>query len=345
MEADMKAIQIVKPGELKLIEMEKPVLTEKDNVLIKMTAAGICGSDMGIYHGTNAAATYPRVIGHEMVGVVEEIGSNVTRLKVGDRVIVDQVVNCGHCYACRIGRGNVCGHLKVRGVHIDGGYREYMAVPEHDCYLLPDMLPDTEAVMIEPTTIAIQSCSRAELCEDDTLLILGCGALGSSILKIARLSGAKIIVADMIEEKLQEALENGADYAINIQKEDVVEKARELTEGYGPTVSIDAACTKDSLLTLLNATGNAGRVMTMGFSVAPTEVNQFVITSKELDVRGSRLQNKKFQTAIDLINEGKLDLSGTVSHTFPIEKAQEAFDFMDSKDKSIRKVVLTFDEE
>lgn len=341
----MKAIQIVKPGELKLIEMEKPVLTEKDNVLIKMTAAGICGSDMGIYHGTNAAATYPRVIGHEMVGVVEEIGSNVTRLKVGDRVIVDQVVNCGHCYACRIGRGNVCGHLKVRGVHIDGGYREYMAVPEHDCYLLPDMLPDTEAVMIEPTTIAIQSCSRAELCEDDTLLILGCGALGSSILKIARLSGAKIIVADMIEEKLQEALENGADYAINIQKEDVVEKARELTEGYGPTVSIDAACTKDSLLTLLNATGNAGRVMTMGFSVAPTEVNQFVITSKELDVRGSRLQNKKFQTAIDLINEGKLDLSGTVSHTFPIEKAQEAFDFMDSKDKSIRKVVLTFDEE
>lgn len=341
----MKAVQIVKPGELKLIEMEKPVLTEKDNVMIKMTAAGICGSDMGIYHGTNAAATYPRVIGHEMVGVVEEIGSNVSRLKVGDRVIVDQVVNCGHCYACRIGRGNVCGNLKVRGVHIDGGYREYMAVPEHDCYLLPEMLPDTEAVMIEPTTIAIQSCSRAELCEDDTLLILGCGALGSSILKIARLSGAKIIVADMIEEKLQEALENGADYAINIQKEDVVEKARELTGGYGPTVSIDAACTKDSLLTLLNATGNAGRVMTMGFSVAPTEVNQFVITSKELDVRGSRLQNKKFQTAIDLINEGKLDLSGTVSHTFPIEKAQEAFDFMDSKDKSIRKVVLTFDEE
>ncbi len=341
----MKAIQIVRPGELRLIEMEKPVLTEKDNVLIKMTAAGICGSDMGIYHGTNAAATYPRVIGHEMVGVIEEVGAGVTHLKVGDRVIVDQVVSCGHCYACRIGRGNVCGSLRVRGVHIDGGYREYMAVPEHDCYLLPKTLPDTEAVMIEPTTIAIQSCSRAGLCEDDTLLILGCGALGSSILKIARLSGARIIVADMVEEKLQEALKNGADYAVNIQKQDVVEQAKKLTEGYGPTVSIDAACTKDSLLTLLNATGNAGRVMTMGFSVAPTEVNQYVITSKELDVRGSRLQNKKFQTAIDLINEGKLDLAGTISHTFPLEKAQEAFDFMDSKDKSIRKVVLTFEEE
>ena len=94
---------------------------------------------------------------------------------------------------------------------------------------------------------------------------------------------------------------------------------------------------------VLKATGNAGRVITMGFAVAPTEVNQFLITSKELDVRGSRLQNKKFQKAIDLIKEGKLDLSGTVSHTYPFEKAQEAFDFEDSKDPSMRKVVLTFE--
>ena len=257
-------------------------------------------------------------------------------------MIVDQVVSCGECYACRKGRGNVCGSLKVRGVHIDGGYEEYLTVPEQDCYLLPEKLSDVEAVMIEPTTIAIQSCSRAELCEEDTLLILGYGALGSSILKIARLSGAKIIVADVIEEKLHEALKNGADYVINIAQEDVIEKVKELTAGYGVTVSIDAACVNDSLLTLLKATGNAGRVITMGFAVEPTEINQFLITSKELDVRGSRLQNKKFQEAIDLIQEGKLDLSGTVSHVYPIEKAQEAFDFVDSKDPSIRKVVLTF---
>ena len=338
----MKAIQIIKPGELKLIDMDKPVITKKDNVLIKMKAAGICGSDMGIYRGTNAAATYPRVIGHEMVGVVEEVGEGVASLKPGDRVIVDQVVSCGHCYACRKGRGNVCGNLQVRGVHIDGGYREYIAVPEQDCYLLPDTLSDVEAVMIEPTTIAIQSCSRAGLCEEDVLLILGCGVLGSTILKIARLSGAKIVVADIVQDKLEEALDNGADYVINNSKEDLAERMRELTGGYGATVSIDAACTKDSLLTLMEVTGNAGRVITMGFSVAPTEVNQFVITSKELDVRGSRLQNKKFQAAIDLIREGRLDLSGTVSHTFPLDTAQEAFDFMNSKDPSIRKVVLTF---
>lgn len=339
----MKAVQIVKPNELKIIEMDKPVIDENNNVLIRMKAAGICGSDVGIYHGTNAAATYPRVIGHEMVGVVEEVGASVQHLKPGDRVIVDQVVNCGSCYACRHNRGNVCGNLKVRGVHIDGGYREYMAVPEKDCYLLPEELSDTDAVMIEPTTIAIQSCSRAELCEEDTLLILGCGALGSSILRIARLSGARIIVADMVDEKLEAALQNGADYAINISKEDIVAKAREYTDGYGPTVSIDAACTKDSLATLLELTGNAGRVITMGFSVTPTEVTQFKITSKELDVRGSRLQNKKFQEAIDLVRSGKLDLNGSVSHCFHFTDAQAAFDFNDTRDPSIRKIVLTFD--
>ena len=340
----MKAVQIVKPNELRVIEMEKPTLDAHNNVLVKMTAAGICGSDVGIYHGTNAAATYPRVIGHEMVGVVVETGSTAQKVKVGDRVIIDQVVPCGHCYACRKGRPNVCGNLQVRGVHIDGGYREYMAVPDTDCYLVPDSLTDAEAVMIEPTTIAVQCCSRAQLESEDTVLIIGSGALGSSILRIVRLyHPQKIIVADIDDAKLQEALQNGATDVINSLKEDVPARCRELTGGYGVTVSIDAACVKTSLLTALQATGNAGRVITMGFSVAPTEVNQFVITSKELDVRGSRLQNRKFQDVIDLINAGKVDLRGSISHTFPLTEAQKAFDFVDSRDPSIRKIAFTFD--
>nr|WP_288826546.1 zinc-binding alcohol dehydrogenase family protein [uncultured Clostridium sp.] len=339
----MKAVQIVKPGELKVIDIEKPGLDEENNVIVKMTAAGICGSDVGIYHGTNAAATYPRIIGHEMVGVVAETGSSVKKLKVGDRVIVNQVTSCGHCYPCRKGRGNVCDHLKVRGVHIDGGYREYIAVPETDCYHLPDSISDQDAVMIEPTTIAIQSCTRAELEKDDMLLIYGSGALGSSILKIARQICDHIIVADIQDDKLETAKSNGAKHTINVLKEDLVEKVKEYTHMHGATVSIDAVCSKDSLIRLLNATGNAGKVITMGFSTAPTEINQFAITAKELDVRGSRLQNKMFGKAIDMIHEGKLDLTGSVSHTFPLTKAQEAFDFVDSHDPSIRKIILTFD--
>ena len=240
-------------------------------------------------------ATYQRIIGHEMVGVVAEVGDTVSSLKIGDRVIINQVTSCGHCYPCSKNRGNVCDNLKVRGVHIDGGYREYNAVPESDCYLLPDSLSDQDAVMIEPTTIAIQSCTRAELEKDDMLLIYGAGALGSSILKIAHTICDHIIVADIMDDKLSEAREHGAQFTINAATEDFQAKVLEYTHGRGATVSIDAACVKNSLLLLLQATGNAGRVITMGFSTAPTEVNQFLITSKELDVRGSRLQNKMFR--------------------------------------------------
>lgn len=340
----MKAVQIVKPNELKIIDMEVPKVTEHDNVLVKIKAAGICGSDVGIYHGTNAAATYPRVIGHEMVGEVVEVASNASKIKVGDRVIIDQVTACGYCYACRKGRSNVCGNLKVRGVHIDGGYREYMAVPEQDCYLLPDSLTYEDAVMIEPTTIAAQCCSRAQLESEDTLMIIGAGALGNSILRIARLyQPEKIIMVDIDNSKLAECLQHGATDVINSRSEDVVNRAHELTGGYGPTVTVDAACFKGSLLTACNATGSAGRVITMGFSAAADEINQFVITSKELDVRGSRLQNRKFQNVIDLINQGKVDLSGSISHRFHFTQAQEAFDFNDTHDPSIRKIALTFD--
>ena len=340
----MKAVKIMKPNELQIIDMEKPAIDEKNNVLVKIHVAGICGSDVGIYHGKNAAATYPRVIGHEMVGEIVETGENVTKRKVGDRVIIDQVTACGHCYACRKGRPNVCENLQVRGVHIDGGYREYMAVPESDCYLLPETLSYEDAVMIEPTTIAVQACSRAELVFEDNLMIIGAGALGSSILRIARLYNPhKIIMVDIEEDKLKGSLENGATDIINSKVEDVVEKAHELTDGYGPTVVIDAACFHGSFLTACKCAGNAGRVITMGFGVDPDEINQFAITSKELDVRGSRLQNRKFQTVIDMVNKGKVNLNNSISHRFYFEDAQKAFDFNDTYDPSIRKIVLTFD--
>src|SRR5699024_10396129 len=194
-------------------------------------------------------------------GVVAEVGPTARKVKVGDRVIIDQVVPCGHCYACRKGRPNVCGNLQVRGVHIDGGYRAYMAVPDTDCYLVPDMLSDAEAVMIEPTTIAVQCCSRAQLESEDTVLIIGSGALGSSILRIVKqFQPRKIIVSDIDDAKLEEALKNGATDVINSLKEDVPARCHELTDGYGVTVSIDAACVKTSLITALNATGSAGRV-------------------------------------------------------------------------------------
>ena len=219
-----------------------------------------------------------------------------------------------------------------------------MAVPEKDCYVLPDFLEYKDAVMIEPTTIAVQACSRAQLESEDDVMIIGAGALGSSLLRIVRLfTPHSIIMADIAQERLDEALQNGATAVINSKDEDIVARAKELTGGYGPTVTIDAACVKGSLLSACRADGNATRVITMGFSIAPDEINQFVITSKELDIRGSRLQNRKFGEVIKLVNEHKVNLNGAVSHTFPFMEAQKAFDFVDSRDPSIRKISLMFD--
>ena len=340
----MKAIRVYAPEDMRVIDIEKPRIDEEKNVLIKMKAAGICGSDRGILHGTNAAATYPRIIGHEIVGVVEEIGEGVTRVKPGDRVIIDQVTSCGHCYACRKGRPNVCVNLKVKGVHIDGGYRQWVTCNEKDCYLLPDFLEDKDCVMIEPTTIAVQACSRAQLEEIDDLLIIGAGALGTSLIKIAKLyKPHRLIVSDIDNAKLQTSLELGATDVINSRETDLESAVKELTGGYGSTVTVDAACVKGSLLSALKVTGPAGRVITMGFSVSPEEVNNYLITSKELDVRGSRLQNRKFQEVIDMVKDGRNDLRGSVSHTFPLTEAKEAFRFADSGDPSIKKIALMID--
>ena len=202
-------------------------------------------------------------------------------------------------------------------------------MPDKDCYLVPEGLTDPEAVMIEPTTIGENCCSRAEIASDDAVLVFGCGSLGASILRIAKLyKPAKLIAADIDDVKLQEALAIGA---------------TDITGGYGVTVAIDCAFIHQSMLLLTEACGNAARVMSMGFEVDPIPVNPFWITSKELDIRGSRLQNRKFQLVIDRINAGEVDLKGSVSHIFPMTEAQKAFDLAMSGDPSYRKAVLTFD--
>jgi L-gulonate 5-dehydrogenase len=341
-EKEMKQLLTEKPRVLKMLDVEPPKIEGPKDVLVKMKAAGICGSDVHIYHGTSPVATYPRVMGHEIVGVVAEVGKEVTKVKPGDSVIVDQIVNCGECYPCKIGRPNICCNLKVRGVHIDGGYREWLTAGEEAMHLLPEGIAFTDAVMIEPLSIAFQSCSRAEIRPDDSVFILGAGALGKSLIKAARLTGAELIVADVADERLEEATALGVKRVINSKKEDLAAKLKEYTR-WGPTVSIDAAGFPGSLPLLTDLTCNAGRIITMAFLDEPSPVQQFKITAKELDVRGSRLQNNKFGEVIAALGAGKLSLDGAVSHVIPFADAIEAFKMVDTGDPGIRKVVLSFE--
>jgi len=328
------------PKSLVMTREKDPLITDPREVLVKVKAAGICGSDMHIYRGTSPVATYPRVMGHEIAGIVAETGKDVSRVKAGDHVIVDQILACGECYPCSIKRPNVCSNLKVRGVHIDGGYREYMTVVEDSLYVLPKDLPFTDAVMIEPMSIAFQVSSRGEITKDDTVFILGAGALGKSLIRAILLTGATIIVADTVAKRLEEAAELGVNHCINSSEENLAEKLREYTK-WGPSVSIDAAGFAESLSLLAEVSSNAGRIITTGFLDRPSEVQQFKITAKELDIRGSRLQNKKFEEVICAYSAGKIKLEGSVSHVIPFADAVGAFELADSGKEDIKKAVFS----
>ncbi|MDR2252211.1 MAG: zinc-binding alcohol dehydrogenase family protein [Endomicrobium sp.] len=338
----MKQLLTVEPKKLIMEDVQSPEITADTEVLVKVKAAGICGSDVHIYHGTQPVATYPRVMGHEITGVIEKIGKNVTKVKAGDRVIVDNVISCGKCYPCSINRPNICTNLKVRGVHVHGGFREYITADQDAMYLLPDELSFSDAVMIEPMSIAFQVCFRAQIMSSDTVFIFGAGTIGKSLIKVISATiGADIIVADISDERLEEAKALGVKNVINSNREDLVKKIKEYTE-YGPTVSIDAVGVVESLSLLADITSNAGRIITLGFLANPSSIAQVKITAKELDVRGARLQNKKFIDVIKTYKSGKIKIEGQVSHVMPFEKALDAFKLIDSKDKSVTKVVLQF---
>lgn len=338
----MKALCVQSPNRMVIEERPMPVIQSPDEVLIKVKAGGICGSDVHIYHGTSSVATYPRVIGHEIVGEILEKGNQVKNFSIGDRVILDPVISCGTCYQCRIGRRNVCGKLKVRSVHVDGGYQEYIVLPEESIYHIPDNLSWEEAVMIEPFTIAEQVCSRAGLSKDDVVFIMGAGPVGLSILKRVKLSGAACFISDIVETRLDFAKQYGADITINAKNVDVREEIMKLTEGNGATVVIDAVCSVKSFEQTLTYVCSAGRVITLGFNKVPSAISQLSITAREIDVRGSRLHNNKFPAVIEYFRSGKLAVNDMITHRYHFTEIHDALRLIENPEIEKGKVILFF---
>lgn len=338
----MKAICVQSPNNLIIEDRPMPEIKFPTEVLIKVKAGGICGSDVHIYHGTSSVATYPRVIGHEIVGEIIEIGAEVFSFSVGDRVIMDPVISCGQCYQCRIGRTNVCKNLKVRAVHVDGGYQEFIVLPQQNIYLLPNGLPWEEALMIEPFTVAEQVCSRAEISTDDKVFIMGAGPVGLSILKLVKLYGATSFISDVVDNKLEFGLLYGADATINAKDVDVKETILNLTEGNGATVVIDAVCSVHSFEQALSYVCPAGRVITLGFNSKPSAISQFSITAREIDVRGSRLHNNKFPVVIEYFKTGRLKVQDMITHRFHFTQIQDALNVIENPEIENGKVVLLF---
>ncbi len=338
----MKAICVVQPNTIEIQERPIPVITEPDQVLIKVKAAGICGSDMHIYHGTSPVATYPRVIGHEIAGEIIEKGNQVTAFNTGDHFVLDPVIHCGTCYQCKIGRRNVCSKLLVRGVHVDGGYQEYLVLPEKSIHIIPKKLSWNEAVMIEPFTIAEQVCSRAEIVSSDVMFIMGAGPVGLSILKLAKLYGVTCYISDIQEHRLALAKSYGADEVLHASKENVSERIKALTNGNGATIVVDAVCSVSSFEMTLDYVCAAGKIISLGFNTNPSAIAQLKITAREIDIRGSRLHNNKFPKVINHFISEKLQVKDMVSHVFTFEEIHHAIELIEDPKIMNGKVVLTF---
>jgi L-gulonate 5-dehydrogenase len=335
----VKAVFVKEPLSLEIVDLPEPD-PGPGEVSVRVRAAGICGSDMHIYHGTNPLAKYPRVIGHEFAGEVSALGEGVGGLSVGDHVAVDPVTSCGKCWPCSIGRPNVCAKLSVFGVHRDGGMAETVVVPASNAHAVPDGWSWEKAAMTEPFSIAANVLSRTECAERDRVLVMGAGPIGLTVLMGAVLLGARVAVADVLDSRLETALSLGAERVFNSKTQNLEEEALKWS-GEGVPLIVDAVCVPEIFPSLLRMASPAGRIAHLSFSERPAAISSLEITKKELSILGSRLNCNMFPRVIEWFGRG-LDPEKLVSHTFPFTQVRDAFALIEEKPLETCKVLLTF---
>lgn len=342
----MKQVVVVEPHRYEVQEVPVPELANEDEVLIEMKSAGVCGSDHHIYHGLNPCSTYPRIPGHENAGVIAKVGANVKNVKVGDHVIVDLISTCGTCYQCKIGRKNVCEHVRVRGSGADGGWREYFTAPSAEVYKISDTVDWKDAALVEPYAIGAHSTNRARIVPEDVVFILGTGTIGSIILQTCKAKGCKtVICCDIDDHSLERAKGYGADYVINSRTEDVAARIAEITDGHGVTVAFDSACFPGSL-TMCMQPGilcNAGRMVPLGFSTAEEKITQAMINQRELDVIGTRMSCFQFEPTIERMENHEFNTEGVATMFVKFSEIDKVFSYMDKPCPESKKMVILFD--
>jgi uncharacterized zinc-type alcohol dehydrogenase-like protein yjmD len=337
----MKAVLVKAPLEVEVVDVPKPEITAPDEVLIKVRYGSICGSDIGIYSGGNAFATYPRIIGHEFAGTVESVGDAVKDLAPGDLVSVDIVNSCGHCYACRTGHHNVCKDLEVTGVHRDGGFAEYFKVRREMVYKLDKAkLSEAMACLVEPYSVGAEVNARAQVSEGDKVVVFGSGPAGLAIMQVALAKGAEVLITDIFPQRLQLAAEMGATRTVNVKEEDLKTAVMDFTAGEGAHVLADAVCSPQSILDALDLLAPAGRLVVLGTGSAPSEIPQMAFTKKGINVFGTRVNNHRFPEVISLFEQGKVTPAKMHTHTFKFTDIARAFELLRTDKSQVCKILL-----
>lgn len=337
----MKSLVYNGPKTLNVEQRKIPEIKENE-VLVKIKSSGICGSDLHGFLGTTGRRIAPMVMGHECSGIIEGVGSKVTKAKFGDKVVVFPLIACGECELCKSGYENVCNNRKFLGVmDLDGAFSEYLAISEDLVCIAKDQLAFEEGAIVEPTAVALRAVKNAGEIKGKNVLIVGAGTIGLLILQIVKLYKPKnVIVSDLSDTRLKTASKLGADYTLNPLKDDLDSEVLKITQT-GVDIGIEAVGVGASVNQAMGVIKNHGKCIWVGNSAKEITINMQNIVTREVSVIGTYIYSRTdFNEAIELMYQKKIDVDTIVSHVISIEEGETIFGkILDNPDEYIKVLI------
>lgn len=335
----MKQLVCQKPFQLNFEKIGMPDPHEGE-ALVRIRRIGICGTDFHAYTGNQPYFTYPRILGHELSGEIVEINDRLSSFRVGDQVAINPYQECGQCQACKGGKTNCCERLEVRGVHRDGGMREYVAIPTSHLINANDVDLDS-AALIECLSIGAHAVRRANLTKDDLILVIGAGPIGLGVMKLAKLAGAKVIALDMNDRRLQFSQEwANVDHVINVAN-NPLENIRKITNGDLPGVVFDATGNKKSMESALHYVSFGGKLVFVGLIRDDLSFYYPDFHQKEITLYSSRnATSVDFEKVVQTMKDGQIDSESFITHKIPFDKIKNRFaELMDPEANVIKAMI------
>ena len=345
MDGKMKVAVMEAIGKIKMEERDIP--KAKDNeVLVKLEYVGICGSDLH-YYETGAIGDFvvepPFVLGHEPGGTVVEVGKDVKHLKVGDRVALEPGKTCGHCEFCKTGRYNLCPDVVFFATPpVDGVFQEYVAHEPDLCFKLPENVSTLEGALIEPLAVGFHAAMQGGARAGQTAVVMGSGCIGLVTMMALKAMGvSKVYVVDIMEKRLEKALELGADGVINGKEKDAVEEVMKLTDGRGCDLVIETAGTQITTVQAMRMTKKGATIVLVGYSkTGEMTLPISMALDKELTFKTVFRYRHIYPMAIEAVAAGKVNLKGIVTDIFSLDEAQKAMDYSVNNKADVVKAVI-----
>ncbi len=342
----MKALLLSEYSRLELVDLPMP-RPAPGEVLIRVQACGICGSDVHGYDGSSGRRIPPIVMGHEAAGIVAAAGAHAPGIQEGDRVTFDSTVYCGECEYCRRGEMNLCERREVLGVSTPeyrraGAFAEFVVVPDRIVHPLPAKLPFAEAAMVEPLAVAVHAVELSSRPQHATALVVGAGMIGLLVLQALRQAGcARIVVVDIDDARLKLAEQLGATATINAKTADAVAEVHKLTTGAGVDLALEAVGSTATIKTAIESVRKGGTVTLIG-NISPTvEIPLQMVVSRQIRLQGSAASSGEYPRCIDLLARGAVDVKPLISVVAPLEEGPEWFERLHAREANLMKVVLT----